>query len=126
MQVGDKVRLTNVMPKGWAEGMKQCLNQVVTITKIYNLGFFETKEYHWDFHQNNIREILTEDPFESQVKTVLNHLQESTITSWEAINKYGITRLSAIIFVLRKDYTITSTRRSEGKKWWTEYKLIKK
>jgi hypothetical protein len=125
MQVGDKVRLTNVMPKGWDEGMKPCLNQVVTINEIYNLGFFKTKEYHWNFHQNNIMEILTEDPFESQVKTVLNHLQESTITSWEAINKYGITRLSAIIFVLRKDYTITSTRKTQGKKWWTEYKLIK-
>lgn len=34
---------------------------------------------------------------------VLNHLQNySTITSWQAIQQYGATRLSDIIFKLRK------------------------
>ena len=41
---------------------------------------------------------------------VLNHLQRyGSITSWEAIKEYGITRLSAVIFELRKEYNITST-----------------
>ena len=36
-------------------------------------------------------------------KKVLEYLQEQgTITSWEAIEKFGATRLSAIIFNLRK------------------------
>lgn len=39
----------------------------------------------------------------SQEKEVLKHLQiNRTITSMEAINLYGATRLSAIIFNLRK------------------------
>ena len=38
----------------------------------------------------------------SQEKMVLKHLQEhGSITSWEAIQFYGATRLSAIIFNLR-------------------------
>ena len=38
----------------------------------------------------------------SQEKMVLRHLQEhGSITSYEAIQLYGATRLSAIIFVLR-------------------------
>jgi hypothetical protein len=123
MQIGDKVRLTSIMPKWWVKEMNIYLGKVVTITHVDGLLFY-TKECKWTFHKEDIAEYIT-DSFESQVKRVLNHLQDKTITSWEAINKYGITRLSAIIFVLRKDYTITSTRRSEGKKWWTEYKLIK-
>lgn len=40
---------------------------------------------------------------------VLKHLRENkTITSWEAIEKYGATRLSAIIFELRKKHCINS------------------
>jgi len=35
---------------------------------------------------------------------VLEHLKNhGTITSWQAIHEYGATRLSAIIFNLRKD-----------------------
>lgn len=43
---------------------------------------------------------------------VLNHLKENkTITSWEAIKCYGCTRLSAVIFNLRKKgYNITSRK----------------
>lgn len=41
---------------------------------------------------------------------ILNHLKKyGSITSWEAIREYGITRLSAVIYNLRKDYNITST-----------------
>lgn len=40
---------------------------------------------------------------------VLRHLKEhGSITSWEAINEYGVTRLSAVIFNLRKIYRIDS------------------
>ena len=36
---------------------------------------------------------------------VLKYMQENgSITSWEAIKEFGATRLSAIIFNLRKDY----------------------
>lgn len=40
---------------------------------------------------------------------VLEHLKKyGSITSWEAIQKYGATRLSAIIYNLRKNHVITS------------------
>ena len=40
---------------------------------------------------------------------VLDHLQKKkTITSWEAIELFGATRLSAIIYNLRKKYCINS------------------
>lgn len=40
---------------------------------------------------------------------VLEHLQNNgSITSWEAIENYGATRLSAIIFNLRKKHIIDS------------------
>tara|TARA_R110000764_G_scaffold12015_1_gene35593 strand:+ start:151 stop:411 length:261 start_codon:yes stop_codon:yes gene_type:complete len=39
----------------------------------------------------------------SQTDAILWHLQKyNNITSWEAIKEYGATRLSAIIFNLRK------------------------
>lgn len=40
----------------------------------------------------------------SQRAAVLDHLRKrGTITSWEAIQEYGATRLSAIIHVLRQE-----------------------
>ena len=40
----------------------------------------------------------------TQIKQVSNHLKEKKkITSWEAIEKYRCTRLSAVIHKLRKD-----------------------
>lgn len=45
--------------------------------------------------------------FESKIRKVENHLLEKgNITSWEAIKQYKATRLSAIIFDLRKKYDI--------------------
>lgn len=42
-------------------------------------------------------------------KKVLEHLKTyGTITSMEAIDNYGATRLSAIIFNLRKKYNIST------------------
>ena len=47
----------------------------------------------------------------TQAKAVLQHLQENgSITSWEAIVLFGATRLSAIIYLLRKEgYKIETT-----------------
>lgn len=45
----------------------------------------------------------------TKTSQVLEHLQSNgSITSWEAINLYGATRLSAIIYNLRKYYNIES------------------
>ena len=39
----------------------------------------------------------------TKTQKVLNHLRiNGSITSWEAIQEYGVTRLSATIFNLRK------------------------
>lgn len=48
----------------------------------------------------------------TQEEKVLRHLKQfGSITSWEAIMEYGITRLSAKIFNLRKQgYEIESER----------------
>ena len=48
----------------------------------------------------------------TQNEKVLRHLKEiGSITSWEAIREYGITRLSAKIYDLRKQgYDIDSER----------------
>ena len=50
------------------------------------------------------------DKPKNQTEAILNHLKtENFITSWEAVKEYGATRLSAIIFNLRKDgYNIES------------------
>lgn len=45
-----------------------------------------------------------------QEDRVLRHLKDyGSITSWDAIQEYGITRLSAVIFNLRKIYDIKGT-----------------
>jgi len=66
--------------------------------------------------------------FESKTKSVLTHLQaKSSITSWDAINLYHATRLSAIIFVLkgRGHEIITEMRYDpETKTRWAEYHYI--
>ena len=47
----------------------------------------------------------------SQLKQVLDYLQEhGSITSWDAIMKFRITRLSSVIYLLRRrGYDIKST-----------------
>tara|TARA_B100001250_G_C19614044_1_gene706315 strand:+ start:132 stop:365 length:234 start_codon:yes stop_codon:yes gene_type:complete len=52
------------------------------------------------------------DGYESQKRTILKHLKESkSITSWEAITQYRITRLSAVIYLLRDEgYDVITTR----------------
>ena len=90
----------------------------------------------WNFYYHWLKKIpfknTQEEPdsFETQIKQVFSHLQKWPITSWEAINTYRITRLSAVIHELRKNNTITSVWENNGKtgkekKRWTKYTLIK-
>ena len=67
----------------------------------------------------------------TQKQKIKAHLMKGwAISSWDAFEVYGITRLAAIIFMLREEgMNIVSIRREkldkEGKqiKWWTEYRL---
>ena len=61
----------------------------------------------------------------TQRQQVLNHLQQhGSITSWEAIQKFHATRLSGIIFALRKQgHPIKSTMESNGDKHYARYTL---
>ena len=55
-----------------------------------------------------------------QKSQVLNHFaKKKSITSWEAIQKYGITRLADTIFRLKgSGYNIvTIIEQKDGKKW---------
>ena len=68
----------------------------------------------------------------TQYDRVLKHLQYyGTITSLESFIEYGITRLSAIIFMLRRDgYNISSTFIKAKNRYgeptsFAEYKLEK-
>lgn len=68
----------------------------------------------------------------SKKEKVLKHLQRyGTITSWEAFQEYGATRLASIIFELRKEGHAISTCESHGvdcygkKNTFATYKLIR-
>ena len=53
--------------------------------------------------QKNL-EVQVEDSFENKSAKVRNHIRTvGYITSWEAIEKYSATRLSAIIFNAKKE-----------------------
>lgn len=61
----------------------------------------------------------------TQRQQVLDHLKTNgTITSWEAITLFRATRLSGIIYSLRKSgYPITSTMETNGDKHYARYTL---
>jgi len=63
---------------------------------------------------------------QTQENQILNHLkQHKFITSWEAIQEYRITRLSARIYELReKGYQILTKNITENGKTFAEYSLI--
>jgi predicted nuclease with TOPRIM domain len=70
----------------------------------------------------------TEDnSFKFKTQAVKNHLlNKGNITSWEAIQKYNVTRLSAVIFELkRKGMDITTTPETNGKSRFVRYHLNK-
>lgn len=62
----------------------------------------------------------------TQVTSILEHLMAyGSITSWEAIQRYRITRLSAIIYILKKmGYKITTAFESNEETHWARYTLI--
>lgn len=59
-------------------------------------------------------------------RLVLEHLKEyGSITSWEAIEKYGATRLSAIIYNIRKHYIVQSVDSSFTDRYGNESTFTK-
>ena len=64
---------------------------------------------------------------QTQENQILNHLKKHKfITSWEAIQEYRITRLSARIYELReRGHNIITKNVSENGKRFAEYSLIK-
>ena len=66
-------------------------------------------------------------PNETQLNQVKKHLRKyRSITSWEAIRRYRITRLSEYIRILRHDYgaCIVSEWQYKNDKKWVKYKLL--
>lgn len=63
----------------------------------------------------------------TQIEQVRKHLKSGrAITTWQAIERYGITRLSAHIHTLRSEgMAIRGTVKTKGGKNWTEFKLEK-
>tara|TARA_R110000737_G_C14182289_1_gene413625 strand:- start:5 stop:253 length:249 start_codon:yes stop_codon:yes gene_type:complete len=65
----------------------------------------------------------------SQLNQIKDHLElYDTITSWEAIQKYRITRLSAIIHTLRHDNQmsiVSNNKKKDDGTNWAEYKLVR-
>ncbi len=60
--------------------------------------------------------------YQSQNDTVLAHLQSgASITSWEAIQKWHITRLARVIDDLEKTHSIQSEWESGNGKRWKRY-----
>lgn len=55
----------------------------------------------------------------NQKEIVLNHFKKrKSITSWEAIQSYGITRLAAVICDLKEAHNIIATiETADGKRW---------
>tara|TARA_R100001082_G_scaffold22667_3_gene10992 strand:- start:2746 stop:3015 length:270 start_codon:yes stop_codon:yes gene_type:complete len=80
------------------------------------------KEKQMTNYQFTIGETRNEEP-KTKTGKVLMHLQrEGSITSWDAIQLYRATRLSAIIYNLRDDgYDIESKRESDSDSNWTRY-----
>lgn len=66
---------------------------------------------------------VTNNSFETKINKVKSHLQSmGSITSWQAISLYRATRLSAIIFSLRKNgWNITSVRMEDGESKFVKY-----
>jgi hypothetical protein len=61
----------------------------------------------------------------SQKQKVLDHLKRyGSISTWQCITEYHITRLGAHICQLKKEgYKIMVTTEADGKNWWARYTL---
>lgn len=64
----------------------------------------------------------------SKTQKIIEYLEKKgSITSWEAITRFKYTRLSDIIFVLRrKGWIIDSEHKQNKDSVWVQYNLIKK
>jgi hypothetical protein len=68
----------------------------------------------------------------NQKQEVLRHIKRyGSITSMEAFEKYGITRLSAMIYILRREYAIVTIMRTSVNRYgnevnFAEYRLAVK
>lgn len=63
----------------------------------------------------------------TQKQQVLAHLKKhGSITPWEAIQKYHITRLAAVVFTLRDEGNkiFAKIEKKDGKRW-AKYTLMK-
>ena len=71
-------------------------------------------------------EPIENKPVETQRLLILNHLREKrSITSWDAITMYRITRLSAIIFILRQSgFDIRTEMVKKNKKSYALYLFL--
>lgn len=57
----------------------------------------------------------------NQKQEVLRHIKKyGSITSMEAFEKYGITRLSAIIYILRREHNIVTLMRTSVNRYGNE------
>jgi len=67
------------------------------------------------------------EKLETKKQKVLRHLRtHKSITSWEAIQNYGATRLAAIVFNLKNEgWDIFTTKETNGNSTWAKYILLK-
>ena len=62
----------------------------------------------------------------NKTQKVLEHLKKhGSITSWEAITEYGATRLSAIIYNLRRDYIIDTDMKQVTDRYGNDTRFAK-
>lgn len=86
------------------------------------------KKYRWQFWKKDTQSL---QPQLSQLEQVMMHLRRrGSITTWQAITEYSITRLSAIIHRLRNEQgmeidstLITTTTKGGNTKRYTIYTL---
>lgn len=63
----------------------------------------------------------------TQKQQVLAHLKKKkSITSWDAIKLYGITRLAHYIYLLKDDYVIHTINEKNEESRWARYILVGK
>jgi len=89
------------------------------------------KKNLWNFWGFFRRNSITVEPQMTQLQTVMMHLKRrGSITTWQAINEYNITRISAIVFKLKRDLNmdiestlVTTTTKKGNTKRYTIYTL---
>lgn len=82
-----------------------------------------TKKASKTITKTTAKKLSKDNSILSKSKMVANHLVSvGSITSWEAINKFRATRLSSIIYNLKKSgFIITTTNETNGKATFARY-----